>query len=69
MADHGRLAPKVDQPIAGLLHDLKRRGLLDDTLVVWTTEFGRTPFNNTADNPGPRASQLGVQFVAGRRAA
>ena len=52
MADHGRLAKNVDQPIAGLLQDLKRRGLLDDTLVVWTTEFGRTPFNNTAANPG-----------------
>jgi arylsulfatase A-like enzyme len=46
------LAKNVDQPIAGLLRDLKSRGLLDDTLVVWTTEFGRTPFNNTPDNPG-----------------
>ncbi len=52
MADHGRLAQQVDQPIAGLLQDLKRTGLFEDTLVVWTTEFGRTPFNNTADNPG-----------------
>jgi hypothetical protein len=52
MADHGRLAPQVDQPIAGLIQDLKRVGLFDDVLVVWTTEFGRTPFNNTADNPG-----------------
>src|SRR5262249_21854756 len=52
MADHGRLAPQVDRPIAGLLRDLKSRGLLDSTLVVWTTEFGRTPFNNTPDNPG-----------------
>jgi uncharacterized protein (DUF1501 family) len=52
MADHGRLAPQVDQPIAGLLQDLKQQGMLDDVLVVWTTEFGRTPFNNTADAPG-----------------
>lgn len=52
MADHGRLAPQVDQPIAGLLQDLKERGMLDDVLVVWTSEFGRTPFNNTADAPG-----------------
>jgi arylsulfatase A-like enzyme len=37
------LAKKIDKPIAGLIQDLKRRGLLDDTLVVWTTEFGRTP--------------------------
>jgi hypothetical protein len=52
MADHGRLARQVDQPIAGLIRDLKRVGLYDDVLVVWTTEFGRTPFNNTANNPG-----------------
>lgn len=52
MADHGRLAPEVDKPIAGLIQDLKRKGLFDDVLVVWTTEFGRTPFNNTAENPG-----------------
>jgi hypothetical protein len=45
MADHARLARNVDQPIAALLKDLKSRGMLDDTLVVWTTEFGRTPFN------------------------
>ncbi len=37
------LCEKVDQPIAGLLKDLKQRGLLDETLVVWATEFGRTP--------------------------
>jgi len=52
MADHGQLAPQVDQPIAGLLRDLKQLGMLDDVLVVWTSEFGRTPFNNTADAPG-----------------
>ncbi len=43
MAQHEPLAKKIDKPIAGLLTDLKRRGMLDDTLVVWTTEFGRTP--------------------------
>ena len=52
MNEHARLAKNVDQPIAGLLTDLKRRGLLNDTLVVWTTEFGRTPFNNTQDAKG-----------------
>ncbi|CAN5340986.1 DUF1501 domain-containing protein [soil metagenome] len=41
---HERNAHAVDQPIAGLLKDLKSRGLLDHTLVVWTGEFGRTPF-------------------------
>ena len=38
------MAASVDRPIAGLLRDLKARGLDDDTLVIWTTEFGRTPF-------------------------
>ena len=52
MMDHERLAKNVDQPIAGLLRDLKSRGMMEDTLVVWTTEFGRTPFNNKADAPG-----------------
>ncbi len=43
MAEHAVHAKVIDQPIAGLLKDLKQRGMLDDTLVVWTTEFGRTP--------------------------
>jgi hypothetical protein len=41
--NHGRLARECDQPIAALLKDLKQRGLLDDTLVLWGGEFGRTP--------------------------
>ncbi|WP_417379311.1 DUF1501 domain-containing protein [Gimesia sp.] len=40
---HGKNAKEVDKPIAGLLKDLKQRGLLKDTLVVWGGEFGRTP--------------------------
>jgi hypothetical protein len=43
MAEHAKHARNIDQPIAGLLRDLKQRGMLDETLVVWTTEFGRTP--------------------------
>jgi hypothetical protein len=42
-ADHARNAAEVDLPIAGLLTDLKARGLLEDTLVLWGGEFGRTP--------------------------
>lgn len=38
------MAAAVDQPIAALVRDLKARGLFDDTLLIWTTEFGRTPF-------------------------
>ena len=41
--EHTRLAKEVDKPIAGLLQDLKQRGLLDDTLLIWGAEFGRTP--------------------------
>jgi hypothetical protein len=41
---HERNAHAVDQPIAGLLKDLKIRGLLEETLVIWSGEFGRTPF-------------------------
>ena len=41
---HGDNARAVDKPIAGLLRDLRRRGLLEETLVVWAGEFGRTPF-------------------------
>ena len=52
MMTHTPLAKNVDQAIAGLLQDLKNRGMLDDTLVVWTTEFGRTPFNSAANAAG-----------------
>lgn len=41
---HSDMAKQVDQPIAGLLKDLKQRGLLEETLVIWAGEFGRTPF-------------------------
>ncbi|MBN8626146.1 MAG: DUF1501 domain-containing protein [Planctomycetes bacterium] len=44
MPKHGEHAKAVDRPIAGLLEDLKRRGLLEDTLVWWGGEFGRNPF-------------------------
>lgn len=42
---HGALIPAVDRPIAALISDLKERGMLKDTLVVWMGEFGRTPDN------------------------
>ncbi len=48
-ANHSKLCPQVDRPIAGLLRDLKQRGLLDETIVVWATEFGRTPGAERAD--------------------
>jgi Protein of unknown function (DUF1501) len=48
-AGHARNARAVDRPIAGLLEDLRTRGLLDDTLVIWGGEFGRTPHGQNAD--------------------
>ena len=47
--NHGKLARESDLPIAGLLTDLKQRGLLDSTLVIWGGEFGRTPMSEGAD--------------------
>ena len=47
--NHSRMSAIVDKPIAGLLTDLKSRGMLDQTLVVWTAEFGRTPYSQSAD--------------------
>jgi hypothetical protein len=52
MKTHEPLAKNVDQAIAGLIQDLKLRGMLDETLLVWTTEFGRTP---NADGPKGRS--------------
>ena len=43
IGSHKKMAAKTDKPIAALLADLKGRGMLDDTLVVWASEFGRTP--------------------------
>lgn len=73
--DHGAIKDRlpvhckeVDRPIAGLLKDLKSRGLLDETLVVWASEMGRTPFDNNlvTDKPGRDHNQYGlVVWMAG----
>jgi hypothetical protein len=47
--NHSKNAARVDKPIAGLLADLKRTGMLEDTIVVWATEFGRTPGAENSD--------------------
>jgi len=47
--NHAVMSKTVDKPIGALLRDLKARGLLDSTLVVWTSEFGRTPYGQTGD--------------------
>jgi hypothetical protein len=50
LLNHGQEAARIDQPVAALIRDLKQRGLLDDTLLLFTTEFGRTPFTQSAAN-------------------
>jgi hypothetical protein len=50
--NHGKQAASLDRPLAGLLRDLKTRGLLDDTLVLFTTEFGRTPVTEGINGKG-----------------
>ena len=49
MGRHAAEARRTDKPVAGLIRDLKARGLLDDTLVWWGGEFGRTPFAQGKD--------------------
>jgi hypothetical protein len=48
-----RLCQQTDQPVAGLLKDLKQRGLLEDTLVLWSGEFGRTPWSQDLSGTAP----------------
>ena len=47
--NHSKLCRSIDKPVAGLLKDLKARGLLDETLVIWGGEFGRTPMSEKGD--------------------
>lgn len=60
--NHGQHASEVDQPIAALLNDLDRRGLLDETLVVWGGEFGRMPFSEGPDAPGRNHNPYGFSM-------
>jgi len=48
--NHGQEALRIDQPVAALIRDLKQRGMLEDTLILCTSEFGRTPFAQSAAN-------------------
>ena len=57
MLTHAPLAKNIDQPIAGLLRDLKQRGMLEDTLVIWGGEFGRTPVVELP-TPGSNAGKI-----------
>ncbi|HSJ01923.1 MAG: DUF1501 domain-containing protein [Verrucomicrobium sp.] len=64
MKDHADLAYNVDQPTAALITDLKQRGMLDDTLVVWATEFGRTPGREGTNGRGHHRDCFSI-WVAG----
>ena len=58
------IAASVDQPIAALLRDLKSRGMFEDTLLIWTTEFGRTPFAQGGDGRDHNGGSF-VTWLAG----
>jgi hypothetical protein len=62
---HEPLARNIDQPIAGLLKDLKSREMLDDTLVVWTTEFGRSPHSEGQKGRGHHSAAFSSWLAGG----
>jgi len=63
--DHQRDALKSDQPIAALIKDLKSRGLLDETLIIWGGEFGRTPTAQGANGRNHHATGFSVWLAGG----
>ena len=62
--NHAHLCASMDKPVAGLLKDLKSRGLLEDTLVVWGGEFGRTPMSEKGDGRDHNPTGF-TMFMAG----
>jgi hypothetical protein len=64
--NHSKWCKASDKPIAGLLEDLKGRGLLDDTLVVWGGEVGRTPFNEKGDGRDHNPWGFSIWMAGGR---
>lgn len=65
MKEHADLALNVDQPTAALIIDLKQRGMLDDTIVLWATEFGRTPGKEGAKGRGHHRDCFSVWLAGG----
>ena len=63
--NHANNCQQVDQPIAGLIKDLKQRGLLDETLVVWGSEFGRTPGGQGSNGRGHHNFGFSVWMAGG----
>jgi uncharacterized protein (DUF1501 family) len=63
--NHSQLCRASDLPVAGLLKDLKRRGLLEDTLVIWGGEFGRTPMSEKGDGRDHNPNGFTMWFAGG----
>ncbi len=63
--NHSRLCRSMDKPVAGLLQDLKQRGLLDETLVVWGGEFGRTPMSEKGDGRDHNPTGFSIWMAGG----
>jgi uncharacterized protein (DUF1501 family) len=64
-SNHTKMCTGQDKPVAGLLMDLKRRGLLDSTLVVWGGEFGRTPMSEKGDGRDHNPTGFTMWFAGG----
>lgn len=64
-SNHSRLCRSMDKPVAGLLQDLKQRGLLDETLVVWGGEFGRTPMSEKGDGRDHNPTGFSIWMAGG----
>jgi hypothetical protein len=64
-ANHSRLCHSMDKPVGGLLKDLKRRGLLDETLVIWGGEFGRTPMSEKGDGRDHNPTGFSIWMAGG----
>ncbi len=65
MKEHEQLARNVDQPMAALLTDLRQRGMWDETLVVWATEFGRTPTREGNNGRGHHGACFSIWLAGG----
>jgi uncharacterized protein (DUF1501 family) len=65
MKEHASLAYNVDQPTAALITDLKQRGMLDDTIILWATEFGRTPTREGKNGRGHHRDCFSIWLAGG----
>ncbi len=63
--NHSKLCAEVDKPVAGLIKDLKQRGLLEDTLVIWGGEFGRTPMSEKGTGRNHNPTGFSMMWAGG----